>query len=125
MAENAAKTNGATDETMVAIVEAIEKEHEALDALKMEHMRKCKVHRQSIASVLDDAKDKGLDKKSVKAVVRSRALERKSKRAREDLADIVLQDEYDKMRRALGDFADTPLGKAATAGDAANMNVVH
>ena len=115
MAENAADvTNGPSSEDMKEFVAGIEAEHKKLVDLKMSYMRECQVHRANIKGILDDAKDKGLDKKSVKAVVRSRALERKAKAAREDLADIVLQDEYDKIRRALGDLADTPLGQAAS-----------
>lgn len=116
MAENAAAaTNGASADDMIEYVKGIEAENKKLLDLKMGYMRECQVHRANIKGILDDAKDKGLDKKSVKAVVRSRSLERKAKAAREDLADIVLQDEYDKIRSALGDLADTPLGQAAQA----------
>jgi hypothetical protein len=95
-------------------------EYEKCDArlleLRMDYMAKCKVVRGDQKLIADEAKDAGIPKKSFKAVLKSRELEKKAKRARDDLGDIDLQDKYDLIRHALGDLADTPLGQAATNG---------
>lgn len=113
--KNARKGNNGLDpEKANSYVGRIENLHKDLDTLRGKYMSECKVVREDIKVVLDEAKDDGFPKKSLKAVVKTRELERKAKACREDLADIDDMDKFDLIRDALGDFADTDLGRAAT-----------
>lgn len=116
MAERAAKAgnSGAGDPKKLAgYVEEIEAAHDRLLKLRMDYMRDCKGPRADIKAILDTAKDNGIPKAALKAVVKARDLERKAEAQREDLGDLDLQSKYDAIRHALGDLADTPLGAAA------------
>jgi hypothetical protein len=127
MAERAAKAgnSGLGDpEKLKGFVSEIEEAHERLLKLRMDYMTKCKVPRGDIKAILDAAKDAGVPKASLRAVVKSRELERKAVRQRDDLADLDLQAKYDAIRHALGDLADTPLGKAATPTKPAGLHAV-
>lgn len=109
---NSAGINQDDAEGFVTRLENLDKD---LGKLKSEHMLKCKDVRSDIKEVYKEAEDAGLPKKALKAVVNARALERKAKAEREDLADIDMQSKYDAIRHQLGDYADTPLGAAAVA----------
>ncbi len=82
------------------------------------YMKRCGEIQNDINAILDEAKDAGLTKKSVKAVIKVREHEAKAKALREDLEDddAAL---FDDIREALGDFADSPLGAAAVERDGA------
>lgn len=68
--------------------------------------------REDIAKVLAEAEAAGITKASVKAVVKARKLARRAAEARDKL-DMADQSAFDTIRRALGELADTELGKAA------------
>ena len=74
--------------------------------------------RIEIDHALLDAENAGIPKRQAKAVVRARQLEDKLAGVRNklELGDV---ESYDAIRAALGDYADTPLGRAALdkAGD--------
>lgn len=70
-------------------------------------------HRADIKAILKAAKSAGL-KGAVQAAVAARRLQRKADAVRERL-DIADRDTFDTIRLALGDLADTALGKAALA----------
>lgn len=65
-----------------------------------------------VKQIYDDAKSAGLTKKSVKAIVAARKKERQVGMARAAL-DIADQSAFDRIRNALGDYAETELGRAA------------
>jgi uncharacterized protein (UPF0335 family) len=90
----------------------------------MDYMTKCKGPHGDIKSILDEAKKAGVPKASLRAVVKSRELERKAVKQRAELGDLDLQDKYDLIRHALGDLADTPLGQAATPPQPAGLHAV-
>jgi uncharacterized protein (UPF0335 family) len=117
MAERAARsgTNFVEPEKINQFVSDYEGCQAELLKLRMDYMEKCKTVRGDMKVIVDEAKDAGIPKQSFRAVIKSRELERKAKKARDDLADIDLQDKYDLIRHALGDLADTPLGQAAIA----------
>lgn len=83
-----------------------------LESLKGEYMAECKSLREDVKSVLEEAKAAGIDPKALKAVVDTRAAEKRAERIRLGLKTET-QEVFDAIRVALGDYADTPLGEAA------------
>jgi F0F1-type ATP synthase membrane subunit b/b' len=93
-------------------VERIEWRLSDLDKHKAEYKAMAKVIREDIALVIDDARRAGIPKRELKAVVKSRELERRIAAVRDELATVE-RETFDQIRMALGDFSDTPLGQAA------------
>lgn len=91
----------------------IERHFDALETLRGEYMNEARQIRELIADCYDRAKDAGLPKKAMKAVIKTRQLEKRIESLREDLAEDGLDDDYDTIRLALGDLSDLPLGQAA------------
>lgn len=91
----------------------IENLHADLEKEKSAYMLACKALREDIKEVLNEAQEKGLPKKPLKAIVKQRALEKKVAACRDDLDDIDHLSAFDIMKAALGDLADLPLGQAA------------
>lgn len=92
-------------------------ELEALDeqllSEKGKYMERALRISQQKAVVTDAAKEKGIPRKELRAVVKARALERKADAIFEDL-EADEQDTFTAMRNILGDWSDdTPLGKFA------------
>lgn len=113
-AKTAAKRNELEADKIASFVSRIENLHKDLDTERAEYMNRCAAIREDIKEVLGEAKDAGLSKGAVKAVVKIRELERKAEAVRED-SEYETQNEIDMIRSALGDLADTPLGRAAQA----------
>ncbi len=76
------------------------------------YMNRCRRIRERIASIYDIARDQGIPKKELRALIRKRDLERKVEACRADLEKDE-QDTFDMIEDKLGDFANTPLGAAA------------
>jgi uncharacterized protein (UPF0335 family) len=108
--------NRANSDEMAAYINRLEELDSELLREKMAYMERARRIQEDKKSVLDEAKDAGLSKKAVKAVVKVRDLERKAEAAREDLEDDDAA-VFDDIREALGDYADLPLGKAAVERD--------
>lgn len=103
------------DPTMTAeFLDRIMNLHGDLATEQSKYMLECKTIRGDMAVVYDEAKDKGIPKKALKAAVKKRILERKIENIREDFEGDDL-DNYDLVLQALGDLGDTPLGAAALA----------
>ncbi|MFN3891968.1 MAG: hypothetical protein ACK4MV_16355 [Beijerinckiaceae bacterium] len=98
----------------------IERHYDTLESLRGEYMNECKQVRELISECYDRAKDAGLSKKALKAVIKTRQLEKKIESLREDLSEDGLDDDYDAIRLALGDLAELPLGAAALKGKEPN-----
>lgn len=95
-------------------VARIENLHADISKIMMGALSECKAVHGDIKEVYQEAKDEvGLPKKELKRVVKARALERKAAEVREGL-EAEEQDNFDRIRLALGDLADTPLGQAVT-----------
>lgn len=107
-----AQNAGLNTDDAQGFVERIENLHDKLESMKGSYMADCKVVREDIKAVYDEAKESEIPKKALKAVVTARQLERRANEARDDL-DSDDQDLFDAIRLALGDLADTPLGGAA------------
>lgn len=94
-------------------VERIEALMDELDAQREAFKSAAKEYRDDIKEIVEEAKGAGISAKSLKAVIKARALSRKADAARDALG-AVDRDTFDNIRLALGDLADTPLGAAAT-----------
>jgi uncharacterized protein (UPF0335 family) len=112
----AAATNGFEPEKIKNFVATIEEIHEQLESEKGQYMKRCQSIRDDIKLVYDEAKDAGVPKKELKAVIKTRAKQRELDALREDL-EADERDTYDMIRHALGDLADLPLGVAAMVAD--------
>lgn len=105
-------SNGFDGEVLDKYLSRIDDADDELVALKTEHMRSCKVPRGRIRSVMVEAKEAGLNMAAFKAVVTKHRAERKVDQTIAELEADDRQD-FEAMKVALGDYADTPLGKAA------------
>lgn len=84
------------------------------EAAHMEYMRECSVFAEDTKAVYEEAKTAwGIPKRALKTVIKVRATERKLEALRDDLEPND-QESFDQIRHALGDLADTPLGRSAT-----------
>ncbi|QPC87094.1 DUF2312 domain-containing protein [Mesorhizobium sp. NBSH29] len=90
---------------------------------KMTSMARIKKIVDQQSELLDDAKGQGVPKKVIRTVVKARSYEAKSKAAMEELEDDDAADAV-AIRKALGDFADLPLGAAAIERDDTTSAVV-
>lgn len=104
--------NRATPSEAGSFVDQYEEFEKQIAALSIEHMNKVRKVREQQGELLDDAKSKGVPKKVVKAIAKARELESKAKALIDDLEDDDQSFAVD-IRKALGDFADLPLGSAA------------
>ncbi len=106
--------NRANPDEMASFVDKFEELEKEILREKMSYMERCRRIRTQQKELLDDAKDQGLPKNVVKAVVKARDLERKADAIMEELEDDA-QQIFKDIREALGDYADLPLGAAAVS----------
>jgi uncharacterized protein (UPF0335 family) len=106
-----AKGNGYDPKTVNSFAARLDGLDAELESERGKYMKRCHELRDDISDILDEAKDKGIPKKAFKAVRKAAKYERKATRAREDL-EPDHQDSFDLIKQALGEFADTALGKA-------------
>jgi uncharacterized protein (UPF0335 family) len=111
-----AGANGRYDEAKTRdFVERIENLHADIASIMGEALLRCRGVHDDIKIVYQEAKDEAaIPKKALKKVIKARALEQKARAVREDL-EAEDQDSFDRIRLALGDLADTPLGAAVLA----------
>lgn len=112
MTTSASATNGFDQAQVRDIVGQIEAELAELLSERGSYMQRCKVIRERIGAIYDEAKDKGISKKALRSVIHTRELERKIE---ESIAKLEEDDRqtYEMLEEALGDFGGTPLGQAA------------
>jgi MoaA/NifB/PqqE/SkfB family radical SAM enzyme len=108
------QTNGFDTAILTQFVKDIDRYEADMATKQGEYMRYCRGQRELINAALDRAKDAGIPKKDLKAVLKARKLERKIEKIREDLEEDDAADTFDMIREALGDLNGTPLGDAAT-----------
>jgi hypothetical protein len=117
-------TNGYDKKTVYSYGARLDALDEELESERGKYMKRCRELREEIGSVLDEAKAKGIPKKSFKAVRKAARYQRKAERARDDLEPDE-QDSFDAIAIALGaDFASFGLGKATLDGHAAKNQTV-
>ena len=95
-------------------VNRIENLMDDLEKEKSEFMHRAKAIRTDIKLVLAEASDAGIPKKELRAVIKTRKLESRIEKLRDELEPDEIET-YDQIRFVLGDLADTPLGEAALA----------
>ena len=93
-------------------VAEIEASYEEIASAKADYMNTCKGIRGQIADLFSDAAVHGIPRAELKAIIKTRALERKAEGIRANLTG-TSEELYDQMIAALGDLATTPLGMAA------------
>jgi hypothetical protein len=82
------------------------------------YMQRCRQIREGIAAAYDAAKDKGILKRQLRALVKERDCERKLRAVRADLeADEV--EHFDLLKDKLGDLASAPSVKLRLRAQAA------
>ncbi|HEX5508772.1 MAG TPA: GapR family DNA-binding domain-containing protein [Pseudolabrys sp.] len=109
-----AGTNGFDPDKVKSFIERIENLQSDIRTVKAENAVRCKTIMDDIKIVLDEAKEDGIPRKELKAVLKARELERRLEETRDNL-DGESQETFDQIRFALGDLAETPLGGAALA----------
>lgn len=111
-ASDTAGTNGYDKKTVNSFAARLDSIDEELESERGKYMKRCRDLRDDAATVLDEAKAKGIPKKSFKAVRKANKHMRKAKAARDDLEPDEA-DSFDAIAIALGeDFASFGLGKA-------------
>jgi hypothetical protein len=107
-----ADSNGGPLAGLKGYLAEIDRCDDQLDNLHADYMNECKPIRSDIAEICSSAKENGLNMKSFRAVLRKHRADRRHDKhlAKLDLADLS---DYKSMEEALGDFIDTPLGRAA------------
>jgi len=99
-------------ETVRTLFRRIDRLLDELASEREAYQERAREIRIEIDRALLDAENAGIPKRQAKAVIRARQLEDKLAGVRNklELGDV---ESYDAIRAALGDLADTPLGKAA------------
>jgi F0F1-type ATP synthase membrane subunit b/b' len=114
MAQPAKEHNTPTQDDVQEAVGSIEQSHRDLRSEHSAYMRRCRVIRDAIGAAYENAKEHGIHKKELRALVKQREHERKAEEARANL-EADEQNAFDMLKEKLGDLANTPLGKAALA----------
>lgn len=105
--------NGYDPTIVQQFVKDIERHFETLESYRGEYMNRCKSVRELITRSKDAAKEAGIPKKLLGALLKEREFERKIEGIRDSFEDEEDADNYEALKDALGSLADTPLGKAA------------
>lgn len=108
------KPNRASPEEAASFVDKYSELEEQIASYRSDFMLKCKRVREQQRELLEDAKSQGVPKKVVRNIIDIRRFEAKAKEKLEELEDDHREQAID-IRRALGDFADLPLGLAAVS----------
>jgi uncharacterized protein (UPF0335 family) len=105
-------SNGFNSEQLTAYLDEIDAADEELLRLAGEHKSACKPLRARIRNVMTQARDEGVNMTAFRTVV----ADHRSKRKIDDRIAALEQDDradFEEMKRALGEFGDTPLGAHA------------
>jgi hypothetical protein len=107
-------TNAPSEDDVQASVANVEQNYADLLREKGIYMNKCRGIRQRMSGDYDTAQEKGISKKLLRKIIKERDLERKISAITDDLEPDELS-EHQMLMEKLGEFANTPLGKAALA----------
>jgi uncharacterized protein (UPF0335 family) len=107
-------SNGYDPQTVKGLISRIEECEAEILREHMTYMGKVKELREDIGEILEEGKSKGIPRKALKLVIKTRKKQAELEAIREDLEGDE-QDSYDLLRHALGDLADTELGQQAMA----------
>jgi hypothetical protein len=106
------RTNGYDSEKLNGFLQQIAEVDDELASLKGEYMAACKGPRQKIKTILAEVREGGVNLTAFREIL---TRHRDARRAERRIADLEADDldAYSLMEQALGEFGDTPLGKAA------------
>jgi hypothetical protein len=104
-------SNGPTAEQIKALLAQVDECDDELASLTGEHMSNCKPARARLRDIKKEARDIGVDKNAFAAYIEDHRADRK-KQARIEALEADSLESYEKIKAAMGDFADTPLGGA-------------
>lgn len=107
-----ALTNGPSADDVKEAFNALLRHQEEIASEQGKYMQRCAKIRSDIATVYDQAKDKGIAKKVLRAKFKHFNFLKKADKAREDL-ELDEQNEFDMLTEKLAGLADLPLGRAA------------
>ena len=93
-------------------VKEIERHHDTLASYQGEYMSRCRPVRESIAGCYDAAKEAGIPRKELKAVIKERKFLKQIEANRARLEEDE-QETLDQIKHALGMLSELPLGDAA------------
>lgn len=105
-------SNGFDAEVLKRFVTDIERHHDTIASYKGEHAQRVKSIQELIGEVFDRAKDAGIPRRELKAVIKERRLLVQIENIREELEEDQ-QETLDQIKHALGMLGDLPLGDAA------------
>lgn len=111
-------SNGFDAEVLKRFVGEIERHNAQILSYKGEHAQRIGSVKEMISDVYDRAKDAGIGKKQLKAVIRERDLTKKIEAIREDMEEEEAET-FDQIKHALGMLSDLPLGETALKRSAA------
>lgn len=106
------QTNGYDADALNGFLAEIALVDDELATMKGEYMAACKGPRSKIKDILATAKESGINLKAFRQVLAKHRDARAQERRIADLEDDDAS-AYELMLQALGEFGDTPLGKAA------------
>jgi hypothetical protein len=107
-----AKENEPTEQAIREAFTGILNCYDELASEQGSYMQRCRSIRETMASIYDQAKSKGITKKVLGAQVKRHLLLQKAQRVRANL-EADEQNEFDMIVAQLGPLADLPLGVAA------------
>lgn len=118
--ETADKMNapGLNGKKLLKFIKRYENVQADIDATMKAAQDECIPTREDQAAIVKEAAEAGFSKKEFKTVLRKRRLQDKIDHVADSL-DADQRETYDQFLHALGDLADTELGKAASAKKAA------
>jgi len=111
---SARRGDGYDSEAVKSFVERIETVQGEIDEIRQAAKDECQPHREDIEAIKKEAHDAGISRAALNAKLQERRLRRKADSVRGNLTEQV-QDNFDQLSKALGDFGSTELGKAAAA----------
>ncbi|MGO4672956.1 hypothetical protein AB4Z40_08660 [Bosea sp. 2YAB26] len=105
-------SNGFDAVVLQRFVTDIERHHDTIASYKGEHAQRVKSVQELIGEVFDRAKDAGIPRKELKAVIKERRLLVQIENLREELEEDQAET-FDQIKHALGMLSDLPLGEVA------------
>lgn len=105
-------SNGFDAAVLKRFVGEIDKFKEAMASRQGEYMKFCRDQRELISGVFDRAKDAGIPRVELRAVLKERDLQKKIENLREELEEDQAET-FDQIKHALGMLSDLPLGEVA------------
>lgn len=105
-------SNGYDQTLLQSTVRSIERCATELLSERGSYMQRCRTIREEITGIYDSAKEAGIPRKELRALIKTRELERKIEETRLAL-EADEQATFEVLVASLGEFANTPLGDAA------------